>query len=571
MRAGGLRTDRGGGGLAPAGGSGSSIDSDWITVEAEAAAFAAAGVKNPDEDDVPNTVDYNGETLTFGDYRRPTILERCVLTLAAIGPVGWKAFHVFRKMQRTWSKVLVALIAPALAGIVRSFIAFFYREIVLQPKLRPPENVAFPNSRFEDVDGLLVHYLREDPDPSADGGEGVAPPECVLHMNHGFGASSSSWSPVIRRLSRELGALAVAHDTPGFGLTARAGLPEANRYSLRSNAAITRELLRRAIGELGASTANPRRCVLMGHSMGCITAATAALDPLLPPQHTTLVLVAPALSLGSNSKKLTAEQRRAAARRKAAATAAVTAGGVLGVDGGAEAAAPQASSENGFLRGGGRRGAGSSASSRRGFGASGVVGAVVGAPVSAANAVLHVGVWLFNWCFLPIFYPLEILGLRALVYRGNFWRAALRKAWVDTAGVNLDVVNRYRWPTLVRYWDRGFALFLLDRLQIGEGGRVGPSGLVEAVAVKAAEGMKVVVVQGDEDVLVSLDKAKAIADAIPDAKLVVLPACGHVPHEERTDDFLRLVLEQLGGEGCSPPQDGSAGSGQEETLAAPRK
>ena len=43
---------------------------------------------------------------------------------------------------------------------------------------------------------------------------------------------------------------------------------------------------------------------------------------------------------------------------------------------------------------------------------------------------------------------------------------------------------------------RGFALFLLDRLQIGEGGRMGPSGLVEAVAVKAAEGMKVVVVQG---------------------------------------------------------------------------
>lgn len=79
---------------------------------------------------------------------------------------------------------------------------------------------------------------------------------------------------------------------------------------------------------------------------------------------------------------------------------------------GSEAAAPQASSEDGFLRGGGRRVASSSASSRRGFGASGVVGAVVGAPVSAANTVLHAGVWLFNWCLLPMLYPLEILGLR---------------------------------------------------------------------------------------------------------------------------------------------------------------
>lgn len=170
--------------------------------------------------------------------------------------------------------------------------------------------------------------------------------------------------------------------------------------------------MRRATAELDASTSacrqqrRRRRCILMGHSMGCITAATAALDPSLPPRHTALVLVAPALSLHSSSKKLTAEQQRASARRKAAAAAA------------AAAAVPQASSEDGFLRGGGggRRGAGSSSTSSgsgiEGGGGGGVVGAMVGAPVSAANAVLHAGVWLFNWCLLPMIYPLEILGLR---------------------------------------------------------------------------------------------------------------------------------------------------------------
>jgi len=48
-----------------------------------------------------------------------------------------------------------------------------------------------------------------------------------------------------------------------------------------------------------------------------------------------------------------------------------------------------------------------------------------------------------------------------------------------------------------------------------------------------------------------------------------------VPHEERTDDFLRVVLEQLGGEddGAATnswndlPAAGSAGQG--ETLGAP--
>lgn len=100
--------------------------------------------------------------------------------------------------------------------------------------------MAFPNSRFEDIDGLKVHYLREEPGAQAklvgDGDDDGASPGCVLHMNHGFGASSSSWSPVIGRLSSGLGALAIAHDTPGFGLTERVGLLRANRYSLRSNA-----------------------------------------------------------------------------------------------------------------------------------------------------------------------------------------------------------------------------------------------------------------------------------------------------------------------------------------------
>lgn len=106
--------------------------------------------------------------------------------------------------------------------------------------------MAFSNSRFEDIDGLKVHYLRED-EEGKDLSAAVAGPRCVFHMNHGFGASSSSWSPVIRELSRGLGALAIAHDTPGFGLTARVGLFEANRYSLRSNAGEEKGPVRRGL------------------------------------------------------------------------------------------------------------------------------------------------------------------------------------------------------------------------------------------------------------------------------------------------------------------------------------
>lgn len=43
---------------------------------------------------------------------------------------------------------------------------------------------------------------------------------------------------------------------------------------------------------------------------------------------------------------------------------------------------------------------------------------------------------------------------------------------------------------------RGMVLFLLDRLQLGRGGVAGPRGILDAVAAKAAQGMKVVVIQG---------------------------------------------------------------------------
>lgn len=170
--------------------------------------------------------------------------------------------------------------------------------------------------------------------------------------------------------------------------------------------------MQRAIEELGESAkVTQRRFILMGHSMGCITAATAALDPSLSPQHTTLVLVAPALSLPASFKEKTAEQQRASARRQAAMAAADDADGAERAA--AAAAAAAAGLDDELLRGGvAGAGATHSPSRSRRAGTGGVVRAVVGAPASAANAVLDAGVWVFNWCLLPVIYPLEILALR---------------------------------------------------------------------------------------------------------------------------------------------------------------
>jgi pimeloyl-ACP methyl ester carboxylesterase len=82
--------------------------------------------------------------------------------------------------------------------------------LVPVPRLRgalPPEQLADPESRFVDLNGLKVHYKRA--------GEG----EPLIVLLHGFGANTSSWRRVMTPLA-ELGTV-VAYDRPAFGLTER--------------------------------------------------------------------------------------------------------------------------------------------------------------------------------------------------------------------------------------------------------------------------------------------------------------------------------------------------------------
>lgn len=53
------------------------------------------------------------------------------------------------------------------------------------------------------------------------------------------------------------------------------------------------------------------------------------------------------------------------------------------------------------------------------------------------------------------------------------------------------------------------------------------------------------VVWGEEDKMFPLAHGKRLERQIPGARLFVVPACGHSPHEERPDEFLRGVLPFL--------------------------
>jgi pimeloyl-ACP methyl ester carboxylesterase len=55
--------------------------------------------------------------------------------------------------------------------------------------------------------------------------------------------------------------------------------------------------------------------------------------------------------------------------------------------------------------------------------------------------------------------------------------------------------------------------------------------------------MPVLVITGDDDQIVPTENSIRLAEEIPGAELVVIPNCGHVPHEECPDAFLAATLD----------------------------
>lgn len=143
----------------------------------------------------------------------------------------------------------------------------------------PPEQLADPDSRFAEVNGVNIHYKMA--------GEG----EPVFILLHGFAASTFSWREVMGPLS-EMGTV-VAFDRPGFGLTERPMPGEwegRSPYAPESQADLTVGLM----DALGIE-----RAVLVGNSAGGTVALLTALT--YPERVGALVLVDAAIYVGGKT------------------------------------------------------------------------------------------------------------------------------------------------------------------------------------------------------------------------------------------------------------------------------
>jgi len=106
-------------------------------------------------------------------------------------------------------------------------------------------------------------------------------------------------------------------------------------------------------------------------------------------------------------------------------------------------------------------------------------------------------------------------------------------AWHDPSKITPEILEGYQKPLRLADWDKAlWELTLASR----------ESGLAERLSELT---LPTLVITGDDDRIVPTEQSVRLAEELPNAQLVVIPQCGHLPHEEHPAAFMQAVTEFL--------------------------
>lgn len=321
-------------------------------------------------------------------------------------------------MMKLWLKALLISLGLVLAFLL---IGPFLVPIPPLEDTIPPQELADPDSRFIEVDGIEIHYKQ------------IGTGEPVLMLLHGFGASTFSWREVLTPLAED--GTVIAFDRPAFGLTERPmrdadAWPGYNPYTSEAQTRLTVNLM----DALGVDTA-----ILVGNSAGGTVAMFTTLA--YPERVDALILVSAAVYGGGGTPPI--------------------------------------------IR-----------------------------PLLNTPQMRRVG-------------PLIVRGIRE-------WGIDFgRSAWHDPDRIPPEFWEGYTRPLKADNWDRA-----LWELTVSSRRPDLPDRLGELT-------LPALVITGDDDRIVPTEQSVRLAQELPDADLVVLEACGHVPQEECPEPWLQAVRRFL--------------------------
>lgn len=107
--------------------------------------------------------------------------------------------------------------------------------------------------------------------------------------------------------------------------------------------------------------------------------------------------------------------------------------------------------------------------------------------------------------------------------------AFLESAWHDPSKITPQIREGYRQPLRAQHWDR--ALWELTKASRRR-------DLADQIGDLAVPSL---VISGDDDRIVPVESSIRLAEQLPNAELVIIPSCGHLPQEECPQPFLEAV------------------------------
>ncbi len=109
----------------------------------------------------------------------------------------------------------------------------------------------------------------------------------------------------------------------------------------------------------------------------------------------------------------------------------------------------------------------------------------------------------------------------------------VQMAWHDPSKITDEITEGYAKPLQAENWDKALWYLTVSSRE---------SNLQNQLQ---NFNMPVLIITGDDDRIVPTEQSIRLASEIPNAQLVVIPQSGHVPHEEKPQEFMQAVINFL--------------------------
>ena len=154
---------------------------------------------------------------------------------------------------------------------------------------------------------------------------------------------------------------------------------------------------------------------------------------------------------------------------------------------------------------------------------------LVDAAIVDSSGMSGIARWLANTPQMKRFGPYLARSLA-----GKEGDAFLEASWYDYSKFTAEDKVAYRKPLQAANWDVALWEYTLVNRETNLSGKLGEIR------------MPVLVISGNDDRIIPPEEGQRMATELPEARLVTLAACGHVPQEECPEKFLSEVVEYIG-------------------------